>query len=108
MKDSTKRLAVYVAIAALTHFLTSDQVVMLSNMPENVAATHWFTWLLLFLGGLLQILNVIRAFIDKSLGNETNDEIKAELIKLQERYSRLKSDTEFITKPQPTVTPPTT
>lgn len=92
MKPSSIRLLVYISIAALTHFLTSDQVVMMSNDTSLVANTHWFTWLLLFLGGLLQILNVVRAFVDKSLGNEGADELKAELVRMQERYNQLLSN----------------
>lgn len=93
MKPSTKRLLVYVLIAALTHFLTSDQVVMMSNDTSLVSQAHWFTWLLLFLGGLLQVLNVMRAFIDKSLGNEGQDELKAELARMQEKYAALSKST---------------
>ena len=103
MNASSKRLSVYVLIAALTHFLTSDQVVMMSNDTSMVAQSHWFTWLLLFLGGLLQVLNVVRAFIDKSLGNEGNDELKAELVKLQTRYDDLQKAKPGTEPPKPSV-----
>jgi len=92
MSASAKRLTIYVFIAALTHFLTSDQVVMMSNDTSLVENTHWFTWFLLFLGGLLQVLNVVRAFVDKSLSNEGQDELKAELAKVTALYEESKKN----------------